>query len=156
MYDISYPAVSWLVHVTLNLACVRHKVLHSPVLQCCGVWGGEYGLYTEERQQRNTKPQQQLLLCFHMTGLEYLEYIRLIFLDLQFVHQVGAQVLSDVFMPGLPDPRRRERGGGGQVSHASHYWPIWHQLTIRQRERKLGLLIITDMVSLIIQCEHNL
>lgn len=23
-------------------------------------------------------------------------------LDLQFVHQMGAQVLSDVFMPGLP------------------------------------------------------
>lgn len=57
-------------------------------------------------------------------------------LDLQFVHQVGAQVLSDVFMPGLPYPRSRERGGSGQVSHASRHWPIWHQLTIRHREKE--------------------
>lgn len=59
MYYISYPAVSGLVHVTLNLAGICHQVLHSPVLQCCGVWGGEYGLYTEERQQINKKTQWQ-------------------------------------------------------------------------------------------------
>lgn len=43
----THPAVSRLIHVTLDLACVRHQVFHSPVLQCCGVRGGEYGLYTE-------------------------------------------------------------------------------------------------------------
>lgn len=76
MYYISYPAVSGLVHVTLNLAGIRHQVLHSPVLQCCGVWGGEYGLYTEERQQKNKKLSDnmmyQVLFCFHMTEREYL------------------------------------------------------------------------------------
>lgn len=43
----THPAVSRFVHVTLDLACVRHQIFHSPVLQCCGVRGGEYGLYTE-------------------------------------------------------------------------------------------------------------
>lgn len=52
VYCISYPAVSGLIHVTLNLACICHQVLHSPVLQCCGVWGGEYGLYTVERAEK--------------------------------------------------------------------------------------------------------
>lgn len=50
---VSYPAISRLVHVALDLAGVRHQVLHSPVFQCCGVWGGEYGLYTVERPHNN-------------------------------------------------------------------------------------------------------
>lgn len=47
-------------------------------------------------------------------------------LDSQFVHQVSAQVLSDMFMPGLPHACSRKRGGSGQVSDSSNYWPVWH------------------------------
>lgn len=48
---------------------------------------------------------------------------------LQFVHQVGAQVLSDVLVPGLPHSTGRERGGGGQVRQSTSHRPVWHQLT---------------------------
>lgn len=44
----NYPAVSRLVHVTLNFAGICHQVLHSSVFQCCRVWCGEYGLYTKD------------------------------------------------------------------------------------------------------------
>lgn len=133
---ISYPAVSWLIHVTLNLACIRHQVLHSPVLQSCRVWGGEYGLYSEERQQKKYKTQSWYIKFYSISTWQYftLSSTSVSLFDLQFVHQVGAQVLSDMFVPGLPYPRSRERGGSGQVSHASCYWPIWHQLTVGQRE----------------------
>lgn len=69
VYYISYPAVSRLVHVTLNLACICHQVLHSPILQCCGVWGGEYGLYTEESRKIKLRDnmEYQLYFCVHMT-----------------------------------------------------------------------------------------
>ena len=56
---MSYPAVSRLIHVTLNLACISHQVLHPSVFQCCRVWGREYGLYSEERQQTKHITQQQ-------------------------------------------------------------------------------------------------
>lgn len=70
----------------------------------------------EVQQLSNSLVSTNIFFCSHMTEVFR---IQLNFFDLQFVHQVGAQVLSDVFMPGLPYPRRRERGG--QVSHASHY-----------------------------------
>lgn len=49
--------------------------------------------------------------------------------DSQFVHQVGAQVLSDVLVPGLSHSAGRERGGGGQVRQSASHRPVWHQLT---------------------------
>lgn len=77
---------------------------------------------SRETQKLSNDLDHKVLFCFPMTKLEYVLYNKSVsFLDLQFMHQVGAQVLSDVFMPGLPYPRRRERGGSGQVSHASHY-----------------------------------
>lgn len=126
----THPAVSRLVHVTLDLACVRHQVFHSPVLQCCGVGGGEYGLYTEGDEWKMIKN----LICLWQKPQYYYSifiYLFLIFYrsDSQFVHQVGAQVLSDMLMPGLPHSAGRERGGGGQVRQSTSYRPVWHQLT---------------------------
>lgn len=74
LYYISYPAVSRLVHVTLNLACICHQVLHSPILQCSRVWGGEYGLYTGERTEKmkhSDNMEHQPLFCVHVTKSGY-------------------------------------------------------------------------------------
>lgn len=51
------------------------------------------------------------------------------------MHQVGAQVLSDVLMPGLSHSAGRERGGGGQVRQSASYRPVWHQLTGDEMKR---------------------
>lgn len=48
----NYPAVSRLIHITLNFAGICHQVLHSSVFQCCRVWCGEYGLYTENEKEK--------------------------------------------------------------------------------------------------------
>lgn len=130
VYYSSYPAVSRLVHVTLNLACICHQVLHSPILQCCGVWGGEYGLYTEESRKLNSETTWSInFISVFIWQNEGIYNASISLQHLQFVHQVGTQVLSDMFMPGLPYPCGRERRGSRQVSHASPNWPIWHQLT---------------------------
>ena len=90
-------------------------------------------------KQRNTKLIERLVHhIYFVSKWQNLSIYNATFtsLDLQFVHQVGAQVLSDMFMPGLPYPWSRERGGSRQVSHASRYRPIWHQLTVRYGEKE--------------------
>ena len=52
--------------------------------------------------------------------------------DSQLVHQVSAQVLSDMLVPGLPDPRGGEGAGGRQLAHATPYQrSVCQQLTGR-------------------------
>lgn len=73
----THPAVSRLVHVTLDLACVRHQVFHSPVLQCCGVRGGEYGLYTEGDEWKMIKN----LICLWQKPQYYFSIFIFFFID---------------------------------------------------------------------------
>lgn len=54
LFQITYPAVSWLVHVPFHLSGIRDQVLHPSVLQSCWIRGWEYGLYSATETESAT------------------------------------------------------------------------------------------------------
>lgn len=70
----NYPAVSRLIHITLNFAGICHQVLHSSVFQCCRVWCGEYGLYTENEKEKKKTSVTTPCIVFFCVTFQYWTY----------------------------------------------------------------------------------
>lgn len=136
----SYPTVGRFIHVSLYFSCIRHQILHPPILKRSWIRSGKDGLHTAHKQANECRENTFTIdvridnIQFQQGGLILANLCDMV--DSQLVNKVVAQVLCDVFMPGLSHACSGRRSCCGHRSQACQ--TIIHQ-TEQKREMRRGL-----------------